>query len=427
MSEYKNLFLITCSGTKCKNSTILDYSPNNTVFQNLSNANNKLMGGRRQAYQLITSGGLRTNGIFLSNHDYNVGLKPGPDLGGESEAKYLQACERYTGRFYKESGSGIVKGLVSNHHLLIISGLYGLVTPLELIQLYECNLEELRPFYDLWTKDDLLTEVLIDYIETNGITSIVDLTSQHEYRNLISWKKLKETICLNILHAHNQHFSGHQALIELGGYFKENLVPMDASEFLVKGTNPINHCCLSSSIVPPDGWPMEWSSRIKKAIEEWETNTQEFKSTLTGGVFDRLPKVKLNWNKYRAMKSISSLMNTSGGELFIGINDKSRKVVGIRSDLIPYKGSTDEYFQLLDSLVLKYLGAYAPQNIRPTIWSFENKPVLIIEVKKGTEPAYIKYNENDYPEKSFWIRYNARDKKLSGEELAKYKKHRFKH
>lgn len=423
----KNLFLIPCSGTKRKNSTThQDYSYSNSITRYLSQTSDKLIEGRKEAFKLLSESGIITNGIKLNEHPYNKHLTVGPDFGGTAMSRYLEAIFRYTGRFYRELGEqGINDLLKSEHYLLIVSGLYGLVTPRESIQLYECNLEEIRPFHNNWTQDDLLTNILLDYIETNEITSIVDLTSQHEYRNLIYWKKLYDKKDLNVLHAHNKNFAGPQALIEMATYLKKSLIPMKASDFSKQEIKPENNCCLTSSIVPPEGWPMEWSARIKRAIEEWETNTQEFKISLTGGTRDEPLRIRHSLLKYRCMKSISALMNTEGGELFIGIDDKTRRVYGIKNDLIPYKKSVDKYLQIIDRIVLYYIGALHVQNVRPHIWSYENKPILIINILKGKTDAYLNINELGQREKTFWIRFNASDKRLYGNELKEYKKLRF--
>lgn len=427
MSQRRNLFLITCSGTKRKNSkSHTDYTNSNTIKQTLSHTSEKLLEGRRKALKLITESGIITDGIKLSEHPYNKQLQVGKDFGGEAVSKYLEAVYRYNGRFYRELGEhGIYDLLNSEHDFLILSGLYGVISPVEPIQLYECNLEELQEFHNNWTQDDLLTNILLDYIENNDITSIVDLTSQHEYRNLIYWKRLYEKEDLNVLHAHNQNFAGPQALIEMATYLKKSLLTMKASEFSIKETKPENNCCLTSSIIPPEGWPMETSARIKKALEEGETNTREFKVALTGGTRDHPLHIRKSTLKYRCMKSISALMNTEGGELFVGIDDKTRRVQGIMNDLMPYNKTVDKYLQILDRMVLFYIGALHVQNVRPQIWSYENKPILIINVLKGKRKAYLNYNEWGHSERTYWIRFNASDKRLYGKELKEYIKQRF--
>ena len=165
---------------------------------------------------------------------------------------------------------------------------------------------------------------------------------------------------------------------------------------------------------------MEQSARIEKAIEEWETRTREFKASLTGGPRDFLPYVTPSPIKYRCMKSISALMNTDGGELFIGIHDRTRKVHGITADLAPSLYSEDQYLQVLDRMVLHYIGKLFVQNVRPEIWTYNNKPILRLSVQKGTTPAFLLVNESGVPERTFWIRYNNTQTRLKGDERQDY-------
>ena len=75
-------------------------------------------------------------GVALPELEYNRHLARGPDFGGDSRARYRPAVERYEGRFFLGLGSD--RGAVlraSPHHLLLLSGLYGVLRSFEPIQL----------------------------------------------------------------------------------------------------------------------------------------------------------------------------------------------------------------------------------------------------------------------------------------------------
>ena len=97
-------------------------------------------------------------GVALPELVYNRHLASGPDFGGDSRPRYRPAVERYGGRFFLGLGSDRAGALrASPHHLLLLSGLYGVVRPFEPIQLYSCPLAS--RVAQLWREDHVLTEI----------------------------------------------------------------------------------------------------------------------------------------------------------------------------------------------------------------------------------------------------------------------------
>ena len=74
-------------------------------------------------------------------------IKYGKDFGGSGRAQYLPAAIRYDGRLFQTLLQGnneqppISPLMDANHHILIVSVLYGLLLPEEYIQLYSCPLD----------------------------------------------------------------------------------------------------------------------------------------------------------------------------------------------------------------------------------------------------------------------------------------------
>ena len=97
--------------------------------------------------------------------------------------------ERYEGRFFLGMGSDRAAALrASSHHLLLLSGLYGVLRPFEPIQLYSCPLAS--RVAELWQDDGVLTDVLSNYVVEHSIEWIIDLTAVDAYRRLVDWEEI---------------------------------------------------------------------------------------------------------------------------------------------------------------------------------------------------------------------------------------------
>jgi len=376
-----------------------------------------LLKARRSALDLIHN--TYFQGTLLEENPNNADLQFGPDFGGNSPAKLLDAINLYQGRFYSMGlgPQGINSLLESKHHTLILSGLYGIVSPSETIQLYECKLEDLRPFYNNWTQDNLLTYILIDYIDTNGITTVVDLTSQNTYRNLINWELLNQKTGLNVLHAHCQKMAGPQALPDIGFYLKKYLLNMSSKDFQVFRTKVENHCCLTISKYPPNGWPIEERELLDFALQEGETKTREFKENITGAS-----------TKETSLQTITAFLNTEGGELIVGVQDNPIKVIGIRKDLERYNQSLDQYINALELRVRNRIvtkksdGTLFLLHLAASIWKYKNIPILTLTVIKSTNAAYLTIKGGN--ETEFWVRSLVGNKRLDKLQEKEYLKGR---
>lgn len=101
----------------------------------------------------------------------------------------MPAIHRYQGRFFQALGEeGRKKLCQPQRHTLFLSGLYGLLCPMEPIQLYSCPL--LGEVSDMWRKDSLLTELLCTYIDRNGVEKVFDMTALDAYRKLVDWQRI---------------------------------------------------------------------------------------------------------------------------------------------------------------------------------------------------------------------------------------------
>lgn len=136
------VFLASCSNNK-KNSQAGSnrYDPSQSVAALLPRCSAELHEKRKFVLKVVK----RTYraGNSLKRLPYNRFLEQGPDFGGFATPRYLPAILRYSGRFYVELGNDRLE-LVSRseHHFLILSGLYGLLTFADPIQAYSCHVPD---------------------------------------------------------------------------------------------------------------------------------------------------------------------------------------------------------------------------------------------------------------------------------------------
>ncbi|SAI87645.1 hypothetical protein MBBA_0769 [Methanoculleus bourgensis] len=422
----QTLFVFICSGTKDDESPrTAYYDPNSSILNTLPAVRQNLIDHRQKAYDLVKM--LYNSGARLTTNPYNENLVFGPDLGGIKEGKYLPALNEYIGRFYNESGLGpdrFEKIVSSGHHVLIISGLYGIIYPNELIQLYESPLEDIPEIQTLWG-DDVLTNIIAEYIKAKNIRFVIDLTGQQEYRNLVDWSAIKELAGSTVFHVHSEHFAGAEGLCFIGKFTRNVLLNMHESDFeRVEGLYIKDSCCLSPSVIPPEGWPMEESARIQKMLYGPESSRVEFKPALTGTTIDSPIRLLFNEMKYRVMKNIVAMMNSGGGKILVGVKD-DRTIKGIDRErdglhrTIVRNGKNveadDLYLQILDQMIVQYIGESALIYIKRHFWTYQKKTILIIQVHPSPFGVSLKISKDSVRLKQgeYWIRGNSGDRRTS--------------
>lgn len=223
MSNKKSrvLMVIICSNHKISIGESNKYVTTNALRECLLEEHaRKLYEGRRKIRALITSDSVTRNRMLLRDLDYNADLVHGPDFQLTDQLQgglYLPAGKRYAGKFYQALGPDGSNLLVdSEHHVLIVSGLYGLLTPAELIQCYSCHVPDHPNITEIWTRHDRLTNVLLAYVRHFGITKVFDFMAVAAYRNLVSWEKIHESLQGDVLHVHSTMFAGDPLLPTLG-------------------------------------------------------------------------------------------------------------------------------------------------------------------------------------------------------------------
>jgi cytoplasmic iron level regulating protein YaaA (DUF328/UPF0246 family) len=185
---------------------------------------------RRKVFNLIKSDEANRDEKEVRKFPYNKDLKEGHDFlinCDITKGKYLPAASRYDGRFYitlsPDSSDRLSMLTNTPHNVVIISGLYGLLTPTEQIQCYSCNVSDHQDIAKNWTDSDIISDLLTAYIKKNNITKVFDLIAVDAYRRLISWEIVRNAVKGNMLHCFSKQFSGGDLLFSFGRLTKELL------------------------------------------------------------------------------------------------------------------------------------------------------------------------------------------------------------
>ncbi len=213
-----------------------NYEPGNAVRQVIAhdpNAARDLYEGRRAVRTLLTGGSVARDGRLVRKFPLAKDLVDGPDFHRSPQRQggaYLPAIERYNGGFYKGIGPD-KRSLfdLPRHHVLILSGLYGLLTPLEPIQSYSCHVSDHPDIAATWTGEDRLTRAVLAYIKHFRITKVFDFTADNAYRSLLSWERIRHATGGNVLHCFSEQYAGAALLPSLGALTRKFLASPESA------------------------------------------------------------------------------------------------------------------------------------------------------------------------------------------------------
>ena len=226
----KILFLCCCSNRKFAGGE-RSYRKEDSAPHAISDQGRVLLESRTKVFQRIQDGASSTQGTPLRDLPYNdhTPLVHGPDLGGNATGKYLPAMKRYRGRFY-DALDPEEKNVLneSPHHWLIVSALYGLLTPEEPIQRYSCHTLDDAELTKIWTKDGLLTTLLLSYVRAFEVGLIVNLMADASYHGLFNWERVLRNV--RVLWAFGAQNTGPGLLPALGFLAQHRLLRIPGEE-----------------------------------------------------------------------------------------------------------------------------------------------------------------------------------------------------
>ena len=120
------------------------------------------------------------------------------------------------------------------------------------------------------------------------------------------------------------------------------------------------------------------------------------------------------------IKAICALLNTEGGEIYIGVADKPSEIVGIKNEVdFLFDSSNDKYQRHLKTIIKnKFRHQIKLINIR--LVEVFKKEIVIITVKKSKKPVFISKKVNGNEEKSYYIRNGPSSESLDIESFYNY-------
>jgi hypothetical protein len=105
-----------------------------------------------------------------------------------------------------------------------------LLTPAELIQAYNCYVDDHEGIGVTWRSEGLLTSLLIAYIEQFHISRVFDLTADASFRNLLDWKRIRDEA--EVLRIFGNENGGPDLLPSLGVLCREFLLRAPEEDLL---------------------------------------------------------------------------------------------------------------------------------------------------------------------------------------------------
>jgi len=149
-------------------------------------------------------------------------------------------------------------------------------------------------------------------------------------------------------------------------------------------------------------------------IEQGENDFVEFKSTLRWNLFTKKFEKEI---ENAAIKTIAAFLNSSGGTLIVGVDDK-KEILGLDND----KFKDDDHCLLhLTKLVQDRISMQHTQFVSSNVEASNGFKILRIDIKPANEPAYVNHNN----EEIFYIRSGPSTAQLRVSEIYDYIHSRF--
>lgn len=157
---------------------------------------------------------------------------------------------------------------------------------------------------------------------------------------------------------------------------------------------------------------------VLEGVQECET--VELKSSIVYPP-DGNGEADIDKQLYNILKELTAFMNTEGGTLYIGIHDKTKKVIGIEDDLKhlndgqddyagSYNVSTDHYELKIRNTLDRLCPSVANSLINVEFPALEGHTYCRVTVKKAKRPIFLSGSQ-------LWIRQGNRLKRLRGDEI----------
>lgn len=154
---------------------------------------------------------------------------------------------------------------------------------------------------------------------------------------------------------------------------------------------------------------------ITELIKKGENYSLEFKSTLRWDLYQGKKNPAI---EHASLKSIAAFLNSSGGNLLIGVRDDG-SIEGVESD----KFDNDDKFLLhLWNLIKSSMGQEVSSNVRTSLEKVNGRTVCRVKCLRSPAPVFLKQKGFD---EEFFIRVGPSSSNLKIQEALKYISERF--
>jgi hypothetical protein len=152
---------------------------------------------------------------------------------------------------------------------------------------------------------------------------------------------------------------------------------------------------------------------VQDLISKSESASLEFKSSLR---WDYFQKKRTDDVELAVLKTLAAFLNTDGGTLIIGVDDK-HAVLGLENDYRIVRNKNRDGFELcLNDLVSNKIGRCFCQYIHSTFHRVGDLDICRVEVEPSPKPVYV----NTDTETDFYIRTGNSTQKLNTKDAIDY-------
>ena len=157
---------------------------------------------------------------------------------------------------------------------------------------------------------------------------------------------------------------------------------------------------------------------VKSLLRQEEGTHLEFKSSLRYNSVQKCLEPKLEFN---CLKAICAFLNTEGGDLLIGVNDRKR-AIGLRDDYdtLP-KSNRDAFENYLTNQISNKIGDVFLAHIRLEFPKPFGVEICRVHVKPSPEPAYLRHKGKEF----FFVRTGNASRPFNIRDSTKYIKERW--
>lgn len=154
---------------------------------------------------------------------------------------------------------------------------------------------------------------------------------------------------------------------------------------------------------------------VLELIKKGESEKIEFKSTLRTNLYTKEIDKKIELS---VLKTINAFLNSNGGTLLIGVNDKG-ELLGTEKDRFE---NMDKFNLHLTNLIKEKIGKNNLHLIRIQDILIEGKNVVKVTTEKSKTPVFLRLTSN---EEEFYIRVGPSSIQTRGSELVEYINRKF--